>query len=203
MQPQVRKLNFSENIRYLGRVPFMTSERALTDTETAAIRLFHLLVAHGCHSSKANTKDATKRLCSLKVKLEAVNRGLTRQLPSKSNLLPLLYTKQYLKKKKKKKKCFKIKKFLRNNMSIYLKKSMLVFCLLRRAVRRENPPRWSFNAAPSPPERQKQEEEMAWCLPLNSSDSLFTRRRRRRESRGMRLACTDDSFSSGAAPRPF
>lgn len=80
---------------------------------------------------------------------------------------------------------------------------MLVFCLLRRAVRRENPPRWSFNAAPSPPERQKQEEEMAWSLPFNSSDSLFTRRRRRRESRGMRLACTDDSFSSGAAPRPL
>lgn len=101
MQLHVRKLNFSENIRYLGKVPFMTSERALTDTETAAICLFHLLVAHGCHSSKANTKDATKRLCSLKLKLEAVNRGLTRQLPSKSNLLPLLY-KAVLKKKKEK-----------------------------------------------------------------------------------------------------
>lgn len=114
MQLHVRKLNFSENIRYLGKVPFMTSERALTDTETAAICLFHLLVAHGCHSSQANTKDATKRLCSLKVKLEAVNRGLTRQLPSKSNLLPLLY-KAVLQKKKEKEKMFKNKKFLRNN----------------------------------------------------------------------------------------
>lgn len=71
---------------------------------------------------------------------------------------------------------------------------MLVFCLLRRAVRRENP---------LLRRGKKQEEEMAWSLPLNSSDSLFTRRRRRGESRGMRLACTDDSFSSGAAPRPF
>lgn len=93
----------------------MTSERAPTDTETAAIRLFHLLVAHGRHSSKANTKDATKRLCSLKVKLEAVNRGLTRQLPSKSDLLPFLYKAVLIKKEKEKEKMFKNKKFLRNN----------------------------------------------------------------------------------------
>lgn len=81
-----------------------------------------------------------------------------------SHIASLAFTKQRYKKKK------KTSEGTTCGLScVHLFQQHVSFCLFRQPVRRENPPSSCFNAAPSPLERQTQEEEMAYFFLLTSA----------------------------------
>lgn len=78
---------------------------------------------------------------------------------------------------------------------VHLFQQHVSFCLFRQPVRGENPPSSCFNAAPSPLERQTQEEEMAYFFLLTPAIHYLPDGGGRGKDEN-ETACTDDLFSS-------